>query len=135
MAESLDEDYVYTDDDDDDDDDADPDDYYGGECMDEDQEPVDEREPDPEHFDYKCLTVPEAKSFLQSQVEEICSKLKVCYGSCQLSLCIKSISSIYCIYSVLSLVHPTVKRCHLFCMKFSFNLTLILHVICNERKL
>ncbi|PIK47465.1 putative E3 ubiquitin-protein ligase ARIH2 isoform X1 [Apostichopus japonicus] len=77
MAESLEEDYTYSGDDDDDDDDADPNDYYGDECMEEDQEPVDEREPDPEYFEYKCLTVSEAKTFLQRQVEELCSKLKV----------------------------------------------------------
>lgn len=87
MAESLEEDYTYSGDDDDDDDDVDPNDYYGDECMEEDQEPVDEREPDPEYFEYKCLTVSEAKTLLSRQVEELCSKLKVC-ALCHIKHCI-----------------------------------------------
>lgn len=68
MESQSDDDFEYYDDDD-------VDDYYA-EGQDE-IEPEDEREPDPEFYEYTCLNVDTTKTFLIKEVQKACEVLKV----------------------------------------------------------
>ena len=66
----------------DDDDDEMYDDYYDHQGMVDDPVFCEQREPDPEAFEYKCVDIDGAKNILKQEVDIACQNLKVSYFAC-----------------------------------------------------